>query len=412
MASDEVDMSKSSPRNRPLQQPSLPWRMTSSLVMGLTAALSRGFLYGLNSVEVVGLERFLDVLDSRKDVEKRQRGLVTVSNHVSVLDDPILWGVLPLRYAFNPSNFRWGLGAHDICFKNKLLGSFFYSGQVLPTHRLQHSPHGGLFQPTIPEAIRLLSSQPFTSPQPSSPPSPSPSPSPSPPSTASAPSLSHENDPFTAGSDSPPPNTYTTTGTDHYVAPSSYARNRHAWVHVFPEACVHQHPRLHLRYFKWGISRLILESEPAPDVLPLFVDGAQRLMPEDRRFPRFVPRAGTRFRVAFGELLDVEAAFGDLRARWRDLVRREEKGGGGSGVMGMGMGEGELSEELKYGREAVDLRIEVARRVREEVLKVRGVLGYRDGDEPGFERAETWARELDRERFRSNVDDSLVNKRK
>lgn len=59
------------------QSPSLPWRLTSSMVMGLTAALSRGFLYGLNSVEVIGLQRFLDLLDSRKDVEKRQRGLIT-----------------------------------------------------------------------------------------------------------------------------------------------------------------------------------------------------------------------------------------------------------------------------------------------------------------------------------------------
>lgn len=24
-----------------------------------------------------------------------------------------------MRYAFDPENLRWGLGAHDICFKNK-----------------------------------------------------------------------------------------------------------------------------------------------------------------------------------------------------------------------------------------------------------------------------------------------------
>ena len=58
-------------------QPSLPWRMTSSLVMGLTAALSRGFLYTFNSVEVTGLDGFLQILDKRKDVEKRERGLIT-----------------------------------------------------------------------------------------------------------------------------------------------------------------------------------------------------------------------------------------------------------------------------------------------------------------------------------------------
>ncbi|KAI1453599.1 hypothetical protein F4805DRAFT_442798 [Annulohypoxylon moriforme] len=386
MASDELDMSKSNPNRLSLQQPSLPWRMTSSMVMGLTAALSRGFLYGLNSVEVVGLDRFLEVLDKRKDVEKRERGLITVSNHISVLDDPVIWGVLPLRYAFNPSNHRWGLGAHDICFKNKLIGSYFYAGQVLPTHRSQHSPHGGLFQPTIPQAIRLLSSSP---------------PFPTPLSEASGGRHDDDNDvsdPFSAGE-----LMFTTTGADRYVAPSIYARNRHSWVHVFPEACVHQHPRMLLRYFKWGVSRLILESEPMPDVLPMFVDGAQRVMPEDRAFPRFLPRFPVKFRVAFGELLDAEKTFGDLRARWRDLVRRD----GGKGKLAMG----ELTDELKYGKEAVDLRIEVARRVREEVLKVRRSLGYPDDDEPGFELAETWAREPSKDRFKSNVDDSLVNKR-
>ncbi|OTA60293.1 acyltransferase [Hypoxylon sp. EC38] len=373
------DMSKSNTNRLPLQQPSLSWRMTSSIVMGLTATLCRGFLYGLNSVEVIGLERFLDILDKRQDVEKRQRGLITVSNHISVMDDPIMWGVLPLRYGFNPSNHRWGLGAHDICFKNKLLGSFFYSGQVLPTHRFQHSPHGGLFQATIPEAIRLLSSQPFATP---------------------IPAVSEEShdvlDPFTSGELA-----FTTTGTDRYVAPSIYSQNRYSWVHIFPEACVHQHPKMFLRYFKWGVSRLILESEPMPDVLPMFIDGTQHIMPEDRRWPRFIPRFPAKFRVAFGELVDTEKVFGDLRARWQELVRKEKK------MLAMG----ELTDELKYGKEAVDLRIEVARRVRDEVMKVRKSLGYPDEEEPGFELAETWAREPSKDRFKSNVDDSLVNKR-
>ncbi|KAI0014187.1 acyltransferase [Xylariaceae sp. FL0662B] len=376
-------MTKSSPDNMPLQQPSLPWRMTSTMVMGLTAALSRVFLYGLNSVEVTGLQRFLDVLDKRKDIEKRQRGLITVSNHISVLDDPVMWGVLPFRYSFNPSNFRWELGAHDICFKNKLSGSFFSAGQVLPTHRARYSSHGGLFQPTISQAIRLLSSQPFTSPQ------------------LGLSEETHDvSDPFTAGG-----LTYTTNGVDRYVAPSVYAQNRHSWVHIFPEACVHQHAKMFLRYFKWGVSRLILESEPVPDVMPVFIDGTQRIMPEDRGWPRFLPRFGVRFRVAFGELLDAEKTFGDLRTRWQELVRRERE-------KKRALAMGELSDELKYGREAVDLRIEVARRVRDEILKLRRSMGYPDEEEPlGFELAETWAREPAGEKFRSNVDDSLVNKR-
>ncbi|KAI1504268.1 hypothetical protein F5X99DRAFT_373066 [Biscogniauxia marginata] len=372
-------MSQPRPNKLSLQQPSLPWRMTSSLVMGLTGSLSRGFLYGLNSVEVVGLQRFLDILDQREDIEKRQRGLITVSNHISVLDDPLMWGVLPLRYAFNPSNHRWGLGAHDICFKNKLLESFFSFGQVLPTHRLQYSPHGGLFQPTVPQAIRLLSSQPSVGLQPGE-------------ETDDRHDLG---DPFTSGG-----LTFTTTGIDRHIAPSVYARNRHSWVHIFPEACVYQNPSMFLRYFKWGFSRLILESEPMPDVLPMFIDGTQRIMPEDRGWPRFLPRFGIRFRMAFGELLDTEKTFGDLRTRWQELVRREKR------VLAVG----ELTDELKYGKEAVDLRIEVARRIRDEILKVRRSLGYLDEEPPGFELAETWAKESAKTKFKSNVDDSLVSK--
>ncbi|KAI1170370.1 acyltransferase [Nemania sp. FL0916] len=343
------------------EQPRLPWRITSSLAMGLTASLSRIFLYGLNSVQVTGLERFLDILDKRKDVDKRQRGLITVCNHISVLDDPLMWGVLPFGRAFHPSNHRWGLGAHDICFKNNILSAFFSAGQVLPIHRLQHSPHGGLFQPATSQAIRLLSSHSFSS--------------------------------VVAGEGRIP------------GLPQVYAQNHCSWVHVFPEACVHQHPNMFMRYFKWGVSRMILESEPMPDVLPIFIDGTQRIMPEDRGWPRGIPRVGVNFRVAFGELVNTEKVFGDLRVQWQELVRQQQVTTQTPYVLG------ELSDELKYGDAAVKLRIEVARRVREEVLKVRGSLGYPDEEPPGFELAETWKREPEKDKFRSGVDDSLVNKR-
>jgi hypothetical protein len=35
------------------------------------------------------------------------------------MDDPILWGILPFGYLFNPDNLRWGLGSYDLCFTNK-----------------------------------------------------------------------------------------------------------------------------------------------------------------------------------------------------------------------------------------------------------------------------------------------------
>lgn len=323
-----------------------------------------------------------------------------------------MWSVLPLGYTFRPQVLRWGLGAHDICFKNKyaaassppgriavckrmsdvqsrLFAKFFTYGQVLPTHRLKHSQHGGLFQPTFTEAIRLLSS-PSASAAPSSPPSSS--------------------DPFSSDAlpyHTPFPTTYSTNGQDVVPVPSVHPINRYSWVHVFPEGAVHQHPSLDMRYFKWGVSRLVLESEPMPDVVPIFIDGFQHVMPEDRAFPRFVPRIGNNIRVAFGDVVDSEAVFGDLRKRWRELVGRRRH------ALGRPTGEeevlGEMRDaELRDGSEAREIRIEVTRRVRREVMKLRQQLGYPEGD-PALEDAETWAKEKEGKKYRSAVDGSLIN---
>lgn len=157
---------------------------------------------------------------------------------------------------------------------------------------------------------------------------------------------------------------------------------------------MHQHPRADLRYFKWGVARLILESEPAPDVLPIFIDGTQRLMPEHRTFPQFLPRVGQKVRVAFGEVVDFEERFGELRRRWQGLVAR-----GGEG------------EGYRDGEEAREIRREVARRVRGEVLKMRAGMGGFGEPEEGLGDAEAWRgdREGKGRRYRSGVDGSDIS---
>ncbi len=57
--------------------PSLPWRMGSSVIMGMTGSISRAFLFGFNSTNVEGLDNFLETLNDRADVDGRQRGLIT-----------------------------------------------------------------------------------------------------------------------------------------------------------------------------------------------------------------------------------------------------------------------------------------------------------------------------------------------
>lgn len=63
--------------SEPPAQPSLPWRAASSVIMGVTGALSRTFLYACNTTETVGLDRFLELLDKRNDPNGREKGLIT-----------------------------------------------------------------------------------------------------------------------------------------------------------------------------------------------------------------------------------------------------------------------------------------------------------------------------------------------
>lgn len=160
-----------------------------------------------------------------------------------------------------------------------------------------------------------------------------------------------------------------------------------SWLHLFPEGCVHQHPVSSLRYFKWGISRLILESNPTPSFVPIFIDGTQDLMPEDRSFPRFLPRIGKKIRIVFGDEVDVDEVFGDQIARWNEIKHlvqqqhQQQQRGAAPGA-----------EDVEAWKEAARIRIEVARRARVEVAKLRRRLGYPpDDEELGL--AETWARE-------------------
>lgn len=237
-----------------------------------------------------------------------------------------------------------------------LSSAFFSLGQVLPARRLWHSPLGGLYQPTMTQAIKLLSSP--------------------------------------AASPAPAHLSFSTDGSDRFPAPAAYPSNCNAWLHVFPEACCHQSPDSALRYFKWGVSRLILESEPAPEFIPMFIHGTQAIMPEDRGFPRWLPRVGNRVSVVIGEPTDVGRLFGQQRAAWRQLVERERGN----------------PEALQYGPEAVQLRVHVAKSVRDEIQKLRESAGFPREEDETAALAKTWSKEPNKRRFQSPVDGSLVNR--
>lgn len=245
-------------------------------------------------------------------------------------------------------------------------------GQVLPTHRLAHSPFGGLGQPAMTEAIRLLSKGPFSVDH-----------------HRAKPELqqfSLQNvcvDPFSDLSIA-----YTTNGEDAHYAPSAYSCNTHSWVHIFPEGKIHQAPRKTMRYFKWGVARLILETRECPDVVPMWIQGVDDIMHESREFPRFLPRPGKDVSVTFGSKIDTDEVFGEMRSRWQKLKTRIEKADPQSRDLPVGV----LSDALLNDKEAVALRKEVTLKIRNLVLDVRRTRGLPDED-PKEGLVETWLEE-------------------
>jgi monolysocardiolipin acyltransferase len=312
------------------------------------------------------------------------------------MDDPLIWGILPLSFSayHGYMNQRWSFGSHDICFKSTLRSHFFTLGQTLPTHRLAHSPFGGPFQATMTEAVRMFSAIsdrnlafcPHTNPR------------------------LHEShhpptwprdcvDPF---SDLPLPPSFPSMPNDvrYYLAPSRYASNSFAWIHIFPEGMIHQSPDLRMRYFKWGVARLILEPQVCPDVVPIFIEGTEQVMHESRTFPRFIPRGGKKISITIGNQVDTDALFGDLRQRWRELADTDAQARGSTALNDLTAGI--VPESLANHPDAIEIRIECARRVREQVLKLRRERGYPDED-PKACLAESWERhELQQE---GKVDD-------
>jgi monolysocardiolipin acyltransferase len=142
-----------------------------------------------------------------------------------------------------------------------------------------------------------------------------------------------------------------------------------------------------MRYFKWGIARMILEASECPDVVPIWLEGTDEVMHENRQWPRFIPRPNKQIRITFGEKADREAVFGDLRQRWRKLKARAEKESPSDETQ-----VGVLNEALMYDQEAVELRKECTKRVRALVLDVRRSRGLPDED-PKEGLVETWVRE-------------------
>lgn len=339
-------------------------------------AMSMGFKLVFNALYNIKISDIEKLDAALAKARRQQRSLITVMNHMLVVDDPGFYAALPLRYHLDIDTVRWGFGAYNICFSNRALALFFSLGKVLGTQRFGEGP----FQGSLDAAIRILSPDDtmLLEYAPGSESTPDPIRIQQ---QAKVTRDLHSMGPEFVNSIKPKPETALVL-----LSKLPFIRHKTSWFHVFPEGFVLQLQPPHansMRYFKWGVSRLILECTRTPVVVPIFAHGFEKVAPEDAAgtgIGRYIPKnIGADINITIGDEID-EIKIEAYRQKWRALCEKHIDPENPH----------DLSQELKTGREAQELRASLAAELRESVLEIRTRLGEFPPEDPRFKSQQFW----------------------
>lgn len=328
------------------------WKFFSHGTCLATIGFSKLILKAFYNVELNHFDKLEKAIDRSKNENK---GLITVMNHMSCVDDPFLWAVFPWRIYKDADAIRWCLGARNICFQNNVFGTFFSLGKVLATERFGAGP----FQGSIDAAVRLLS----------------------PDDTMDLEWFPHSEK---VNNSAEKVIDLAKKAKENYVPPIK--RSRPAWMHVYPEGFVLQlQPPFSnsMRYFKWGVSRMILESTVAPIIVPIFTTGFEKVASEETAgtmIKRYLPaNFGAEINVTIGDPIDASIIEG-YRQQWQKLVEKYHDPEHPT----------DLSPELMEGKEAQNLRSAVAAELRNHIAKIRHEQRNFPQEDPRFESPSWW----------------------
>jgi len=114
--------------------------MNSELFKKFFSDVSCGIVGGVAKTGFLTATRHIynrDILLEHTLRRSKGKGLITVCNHVSTIDDPGIFGILlDMKHLFNSEKIRWSLGAKEIMFTNAFYRWFFGDcGKVIPIER-------------------------------------------------------------------------------------------------------------------------------------------------------------------------------------------------------------------------------------------------------------------------------------
>ena len=244
-----------------------------SMIIGSTCLLVNTGLKFFANVKLVDKEYF----DSA--FQQKDRPLLTVGTHQSVLDDPVLLCLMsPLKeQTYDTRRMRWGVCGEDICFKNKFLSTYFGAGKILPIQRSIHrgSIHkkgGGTEQ----ARFEVLANK---------------------------------------------------------LVPGQ-------WVHIFPEGFCCQSKVNETKsgfsrtYMRWGVGKMVARSKELPIIIPFYHDGLKNILPQDGddNLVSVVPNVGKDVILKFGQPVQVhdllETFYSEghaLSEHWADAPTEAER---------------------------------------------------------------------------------------
>ncbi|KAG8991967.1 hypothetical protein FRB90_001147 [Tulasnella sp. 427] len=62
---------------------------------------------------------------------------------------------------------------------------------------------------------------------------------------------------------------------------------------------------------------MMLRAKVPPKVIPVYLEGFDDVMPENRGFPKFLPRLGSKIRVTFGDPSGITRDAGSIIQEWK-----------------------------------------------------------------------------------------------
>ncbi|GMP40178.1 hypothetical protein CsSME_00010724 [Camellia sinensis var. sinensis] len=130
------------------EEDSVITHMLQALAVPVIGNVCHVFMHGLNRVQIYGAENLHQALLNRPE----KQPLITVSNHVASVDDPlVIASLLPPSTLLDAHRLRWTLCATDRCFRNPVTSAFFRCVKVLPVSR-----GDGIYQKGMDIAISKL----------------------------------------------------------------------------------------------------------------------------------------------------------------------------------------------------------------------------------------------------------------